>query len=47
MMIEEYIAGYGLLGAFGRFRPLRPLSCQRGSRIVGVTHRSEALSLER
>jgi cell fate regulator YaaT (PSP1 superfamily) len=39
MIIEEYLAGYGLLGEFGRFRPLRPLSCQRGDRIVVRSHR--------
>jgi hypothetical protein len=39
MDIQEYLAGYGLLGAFGRFRPLRPLSCRRGDRVVVRSHR--------
>jgi hypothetical protein len=34
MDLAEYLVGYGLLGDFGRFRPVRPLACGRGSRVV-------------
>jgi hypothetical protein len=35
----EYLVGYGLSGEFGRFRPVAPLSCGRGDRVVVRTHR--------
>jgi hypothetical protein len=31
---REYLLSYGLLGDFGRFRPVRPLDCRRGDRAV-------------
>ncbi len=34
MDLTEYLVGYGLRGDFGRFRPLRPLACARGTRVV-------------
>jgi hypothetical protein len=34
MDICEYLLSYGKAGDFGRFRPIRPLSCQRGDRAV-------------
>jgi cell fate regulator YaaT (PSP1 superfamily) len=33
-MEHEYLLGYGLLGDFGRFRPIRALTCRRGDRAV-------------
>ncbi len=35
----EYLAGYGLLGDFGRFRAERPVVCRRGERVVLRSHR--------
>jgi hypothetical protein len=39
MNANEYLVGYGLTGEFGRFRPVRPLACERGDRVVVRTHR--------
>src|SRR5436309_4258652 len=33
-MEHEYLVGYGMLGDFGRFRPVRPMSCLRGDAVV-------------
>jgi cell fate regulator YaaT (PSP1 superfamily) len=38
-MIHEYLVTYGLHGDFGRFRPLRALTCRRGDRVVIRTPR--------
>jgi cell fate regulator YaaT (PSP1 superfamily) len=38
-MEHDYLLGYGLLGDFGRFRPTRILTCQRGDRAVVHTAR--------
>jgi hypothetical protein len=35
----EYLASYGLLGDFGRFRATRPLPLRRGDRVVVRSHR--------
>jgi cell fate regulator YaaT (PSP1 superfamily) len=32
--VVEYLVGYGLQGEFGRFRPVRPVVCRRGDRVV-------------
>jgi cell fate regulator YaaT (PSP1 superfamily) len=32
--VVEYLVGYGVQGAFGRFRPVRPVLCRRGDRVV-------------
>jgi cell fate regulator YaaT (PSP1 superfamily) len=37
--ITEYLLSYGVLGDFGRFRPLRTLDCRRGQRAVVRSHR--------
>jgi hypothetical protein len=34
MNAVEYLLRYGLAGDFGRFRPVRPLTCRRGDRAV-------------
>src|SRR5579883_730481 len=39
MNANEYLVGYGLTGEFGRFRSARPLTCERGDRVVVRTHR--------
>lgn len=38
-MDYEYLLSYGTNGDFGRFRPVQPLLCQRGSRAVVRSHR--------
>jgi cell fate regulator YaaT (PSP1 superfamily) len=35
----EYLLGYGVLGDFGRFYPVAPLTCRRGQRAVARTPR--------
>lgn len=35
----EYLLSYGLVGDFGRFRALQPLTCRRGDRAVVQSHR--------
>src|SRR5438445_12458055 len=35
----EYLLSYGLLGDFGRFRTVKPLSCGRGDRVVARSAR--------
>jgi cell fate regulator YaaT (PSP1 superfamily) len=37
--VVEYLVGYGQRGDFGRFRPVRPLGCRRGDRVVIRTPR--------
>jgi cell fate regulator YaaT (PSP1 superfamily) len=32
--VVEYLVAYGLQGEFGRFRPVRPMACRRGDRVV-------------
>lgn len=39
MDIQEYLLSYGSLGDFGRFRPLRRLTCRRGARAIIRSHR--------
>jgi cell fate regulator YaaT (PSP1 superfamily) len=39
MDIAEYLVSYGRRGDFGRFRPVRPLACRRGDRVVIRTSR--------
>src|SRR5437016_5461552 len=36
---QEYLIAYGLLGDFGRFRPLHSLDCRRGDLAVVQTQR--------
>jgi hypothetical protein len=44
MEIQEYLLSYGSLGDFGRFRPLRPLTCRRGERAVVRSYRGLELA---
>jgi cell fate regulator YaaT (PSP1 superfamily) len=39
MTDSEYLLSYGALGDFGRFRPLKALTCRRGQRAVAHTPR--------
>ncbi len=45
MEICEYMLGYGNVGDFGRFRPVRPLTCGRGDRVVVQSHRGLELGV--
>jgi len=42
--IREYLLSYGTLGDFGRFRPTRPITGQRGDRAVARTPRGLELA---
>jgi cell fate regulator YaaT (PSP1 superfamily) len=42
-MLAEYLVSYGKAGDFGRFRPVRSLSCRRGDRAVLQTSRGREI----
>jgi cell fate regulator YaaT (PSP1 superfamily) len=42
-MLAEYLVSYGKAGDFGRFRPVRSLSCRRGDRAVLRTSRGREM----
>jgi cell fate regulator YaaT (PSP1 superfamily) len=42
-MLAEYLLSYGKAGDFGRFRPVRSLSCRRGDRAVIRTPRGQEI----
>jgi len=42
---REYLLNYGGVGDFGRFRPVRPLTCRRGDRVVVRSHRGLELGV--
>jgi cell fate regulator YaaT (PSP1 superfamily) len=39
MDLCEYLVSYGSTGDFGRFRPVQPILCRRGDRVVIRSHR--------
>jgi cell fate regulator YaaT (PSP1 superfamily) len=43
-MVREYLLSFGTVGDFGRFRPLRLLTCRRGDRAVVRTYRGMELA---
>jgi hypothetical protein len=45
MEVQEYLVSYGTTGEFGRFRPVRPLACCRGDRVVVCSHRGLELGV--
>jgi hypothetical protein len=44
MTHAEYLLSYGALGDFGRFHPVKPLTCLRGQRAVVRSHRGMELA---
>src|SRR5262245_52781108 len=44
MTVQEYLLSYGSTGEFGRFHPVRPLTCRRGDRAVVRSHRGLELA---
>src|SRR4051794_22043411 len=44
MIAGEYLVSYGRLGDFGRFRPVKPLTCRRGAWVVVSSHRGLELA---
>jgi len=44
-MSHDYLLAYGAAGDFGRFRPVGPLTCQRGDRAVVRSHRGLELGV--